>query len=186
MSGADNPTTTPPLRRERTRSSTPSSPAGGLGGQQPDRARGPARRRPLRRDQDHRSHLTQDKVACMVAQRKASQDTRPRPEQNHSEAMASARTTSSEGSARTPVRDPRAGEEQEEVTATPISADSATRPAEMSVQSPLASDISGFGTEATDPEDEPRPVTKPDFTKFRHRVEETFQRMYADAMGLLQ
>ena len=93
---------------------------------------------------------------------------------------------SSEGSARTPVRDPRAGEEQEEEAATLISADSAARPAEMSVQSPPASDISGCGTEATDPDDELRPVTKHEFTKFRHRVENTFQRMYADVMGLQQ
>ena len=90
----------------------------------------------------------------MVAERNASQQTRPRPEQNHSEAMASARTTTSEGSSQTPVRDPRAGEEQEEEAATPVSADRATPAVEMSVQSPLASDISGFGTEATDPDDE--------------------------------
>ena len=69
------------------------------------------------------------------------------------------------------MRDPRAGEEQEEEAATPISADRATLPAEMSVQSPHASDVSGFGTEATDPDDESRPVTKQECTRFRRRAE---------------
>ena len=56
---------------------------------------------------------------------------------------------------------------------------------EGGAQSPPASDITGFGTEATDPDDESRPVTKKEFTKLRHRVEKTFQRMYADVMGLI-
>ena len=54
------------------------------------------------------------------------------------------------------------------------------------MQSPSASDISGFGTGATEPDDESRLVTKLEFTKLRHRVEKTFQRMYADVMGLIQ
>ena len=53
------------------------------------------------------------------------------------------------------------------------------------MQSTHASDISGFGTEATDPDDESRPVTKQEFTKFSHLVENTFQRMYADIVGLI-
>ena len=52
--------------------------------------------------------------------------------------------------------------------------------------SPPASNISGFGTEATDPDDDTRPVTKQELTRFRHRVENTFQRMYADVMGLIR
>ena len=122
----------------------------------------------------------------MVAEPGALLAPKNNPEPQQPGAMASPTGTSSEDSARTPVRSPWAGEEQEEEAATPISADSATRPADMSVQSPLASDISGFGTEATDPDDESRPVTKQEFTKIRHRVEKTFQRMYADVMGLLQ
>ena len=100
--------------------------------------------------------------------------------------MASTRTASSEGSARTPVRDPRAGEEQEEAALTPISANGSTPLAERSERSPHASEVSGFGTEATDPDDEPRPVTKQEFTRFRRRAENTFHHMYADVMGLLK
>ena len=93
------------------------------------------------------------------------------PPKDPSDAMASTRSTSTEGSAQTPVRDPRAGEEQEEEVVTPISADGSTPPAEMSVQSPPASEVSGFGTEATDPDDESRPVTKQELTWFRSRAE---------------
>ena len=123
----------------------------------------------------------------MVAEPGALLGTRDRPNPRATGAMASTTGTSSEDGARTPARSPRAGEEQEGKAATRISADFPTGPAEVSsAQSPSASDISGFGNEATDPDDESRPVTEKEFTKSRHRVEKTFQRMYADVMGLLQ
>ena len=100
--------------------------------------------------------------------------------------MSSPRTLSSQGSARTPVRNPGTSEEQEEEAATPVSATGSTPFADESAQSPLASNVSGFGTEATDPDDESRPVTKQEFTRFRRRAEHTFQHMYADVMGLLK
>ena len=67
-----------------------------------------------------------------------------------------------------------------------MSATGSTPFAHKSAQSPLASDVSGFGTEATDPDYESRPVTKQEFTRFRRRAEKTFQHMYADVMGLLK
>ena len=68
---------------------------------------------------------------------------------------------------------------------TPISANGSTPLAERSERSPHGSEVSRFGTEATDPDDESRPVTKQEFTRFRRRAEKTFQHMYADVMGLL-
>ena len=85
--------------------------------------------------------------------------------------MASTTGASFEGSARTPVRSPQAGEEQEEEATTLISVGSATCPVERSLS---ASDIPGFGTEATGPDDESRRVTKHEFTQVRHRLEKTF------------
>ena len=93
--------------------------------------------------------------------------------------------TATEGNDRPPVRSP-AGQEEEEEAVTPIpSHPSIGWAGEGGAPSPPASNISGCGTEATDPDDDTRPVTKQEFTRFRHRVEKTFQRMYADVMGLL-
>ena len=86
------------------------------------------------------------------------------------------------------MREPTDQEEEEEAV-TPIRSDpSIGSAAEGGAPSPPASNISGFGfeTEATDPDDETRPVTKQEFTRFRHRVEKTFQRMYADVIGLIR
>ena len=70
------------------------------------------------------------------------------------------------------MRSPRAGEEQEEEAVTPIHRDTSIGSLGVGgARSPPASDIAGFGTEATDSEDESRPVTEQEFTKFRHRVE---------------
>ena len=100
--------------------------------------------------------------------------------------MASTTGTATEGSDRTPLRCP-AGEAEEEEIATPISAVTSTGPVGRGgVQFPRASDISRLGIEATDPDDESRPVTKRGFATFRHRVENTLQRMYADVMGLMR
>ena len=86
------------------------------------------------------------------------------------------------------MREPTDQEEEEEAV-TPIRSDpSIGSAAEGGAPSPPASNVSGFGfeTEATDPDDDTRPVTKQEFAKFRHRVEKTFQRMYADVMGLIR
>ena len=99
--------------------------------------------------------------------------------------MASTTGTSTEDSDRTPMRSPQAGEEEEEAV-TPIPAGTPTGLSGIRVQSPPASDITGFGIEATDPDDESRPVTKQEFTRFRRRVEKTFQRMHLDVIGLQQ
>ena len=99
--------------------------------------------------------------------------------------MASTTGMATEDNDRTPLRSPRAGEEEEEA-ATTISIGTSTGPVGMGgAQSPPASDIFGFGTEATYPDDESRPVTNKEFTRFRHRVENTLQRMYADVIGLI-
>ena len=70
------------------------------------------------------------------------------------------------------MRSPRAGEEQEEEAVTPVHRETSIGSLGVGgAQSPPASDISGFGTEATDPDDESRLVTKQEFTKFRNRAE---------------
>ena len=97
--------------------------------------------------------------------------------------------TSREGSGATPRQSLRIRaeeEEHEEGGATPISRPSTASGDvhEGSSRSP-ASRVDGFGSVATDPDDDSRPVTKKEFSRFRRVIIKTFQKLHTDFLSLL-
>ena len=96
--------------------------------------------------------------------------------------------SSSEGSDGTPRRGPRIrAEEEERGEVTPISRSATASGADQdgSSLSP-ASGADGFSSVATDPNDDSRPITKKELTRFRRVVAKTFQTMNSDLMSLIQ
>ena len=95
--------------------------------------------------------------------------------------------SSSEGSDGTPRRSSRIqAEEEERGEVTPISRSATASGADQdgSSLSP-ASGGDGFSSVVTDPNDDSRPVTKKELTRFRRTVVKTFQTMHTDLMNLL-
>ena len=96
--------------------------------------------------------------------------------------------TSSEGSDETPRRGSRIrAEEEEQGEVTPISrSGTASGPDHEGSSLSPASGADGFSSVATDPNDDSRPVTKKELTRFRRVVVKTFQTMNTDLMSLLK
>ena len=96
--------------------------------------------------------------------------------------------TSSEGSDETPRRGSRIrAEEEEQGGVTPISRSSAaTGPDHEGSSLSPASGADGFSSVATDPNDDSRPITKKELTRFRRVVVKTFQTMNNDLMSLIK
>ena len=94
--------------------------------------------------------------------------------------------TSSEGSDVTPRRSPRTrAEEEEEGEVTPVSGSTATGDNVVGSSPNPASEVSGFGSVATDPDDDSRPVTKKELSRLRRVIEKTPQTMFADLTSLI-
>ena len=97
-------------------------------------------------------------------------------------------STSSEDSDATPRRGSRIrAEEEEQGGVTPISrSGTASGPDHEGSSLSPASGADGFSSVATDPNDDSRPITKKELTRFRRVVVKTFQTMNTDLMNLLR
>ena len=96
--------------------------------------------------------------------------------------------TSSEGSDETPRRGSRIrAEEEEQGEVTPISrSGTASGPDHEGSSLSPASGADGFSSVATDPNDDSRPITKKELTRFRRVVVKTFQTMNSHLMSLIK
>ena len=95
--------------------------------------------------------------------------------------------TSSEGSDETPRRGSRIrAEEEDQGEVTPISrAGTASGPDHEGSSLSPASGADGFRSVAIDPNDDSRPITKKELTRFRRVVVKTFEIMNFDFMNLI-
>ena len=92
--------------------------------------------------------------------------------------------TSSEGSGTITHRQgPRIRNEEEEEQVIPVRSSTTPGDGRVGTSPAPASKMFGFGSVSTDPDDDSRPITRKEFSRFRRTVEKTFKELFADLTG---